>query len=685
MKGPDERLKDFASIDGLLRTKSPGTMVVAEATWAMADLSAGDLAGHYSESDLLKLIDQLTSTDQRCHQSHIDKLNEAIQFKRGEKEGPRQLVAQLLKEERIPYIDQQVTVILSELRQAFQSNEGVYDLDQWYQIFRSKIVSIYNALELVRLYEAIKNAVGEDNAKTIFSSWDLIGEDIKSNQRAFTPQDYDQALTKAIAKFNKKNIEMSMQRVKKELRSGELPANPAVVQKSLGKFWRMLDPEQKNQVDVLVKKELVIKQLKRRILYQVPPLEEVVYLMLRKGTRTLKDTRVIDENIAVFLHRFLAEENIQGITFDLLQERIRVTKMEIRYLSVGGSQENATLVRVLTDALTDRLEELGQSWSRLLKADMARMFASQEVLEKFPMLKEFLVMGCADLLKENPRKFLVAFMKKQKKELREFVDPTKYTEESCAVAIEHFLESNLTADAITLGYNQMFTVFMEISGSAFLFYGKYQNSIRVELIQGLRDGQEVLNQGVCLGVSARIGSLLQENPLLLLAQLSEEFQIRPEDRFHQASYLAQSNVDKRRRLQTLFPEGIASKEHGYGNYDNRSFFRSTEHFISSFDAVVESVQSTAGVCMLNFNMREGGGHSTILVIDRVNGRYGIIDCNIGIIDFSSQKNDPESATLAVLECAKDLLQFYGEMKGIEIRQNPPKNEKTADQSQAPNF
>ena len=172
----------------------------------------------------------------------------------------------------------------------------------------------------------------------------------------------------------------------------------------------------------------MIKQLKRRIVYQVPPLEEAVYHMLQKGTHALKDARVIDENIAVFLHRFLAEENIQGLTFDLLQERIRVSKMEIRYLSVGGTHENAAFVRVLTDALTDKLEEIGQSWSRMLRAEMAEMRVRYPVLNMFPLLSIYLTQEVELLLQQDPRKFMIDFMKAHKRELRMFVDPSQYSE-----------------------------------------------------------------------------------------------------------------------------------------------------------------------------------------------------------------------------------------------------------------
>jgi hypothetical protein len=85
MKGTAEGLKTFAPIDALLHTNSPGMWIVADATWEIADYNAVDFAVHYSEADLLKLIDKLISTDQRCQQSHIDKLKEARQLKRGER------------------------------------------------------------------------------------------------------------------------------------------------------------------------------------------------------------------------------------------------------------------------------------------------------------------------------------------------------------------------------------------------------------------------------------------------------------------------------------------------------------------------------------------------------------------------------------------------------------------------
>jgi hypothetical protein len=74
--------------------------------------------------------------------------------------------------------------------------------------------------------------------------------------------------------------------------------------------------------------------------------------------------------------------------------------------------------------------------------------------------------------------------------------------------------------------------------------------------------------------------------------------------------------------------------------------------------------------------RDAPQQSTALIIDPVNSRYGIIDCNIGIIDFSSLRENHEYAALAVLQCAKDLLEFYGEMKSIDIRQHQPNNDIT---------
>ena len=176
MQGPREGLPDFASIDALLQVNSPSAWDVAQATWAMDDLSAVDLAGHYTEANLTKLIQKLTNMEQRSQQSRIAKLNEAIQFKRGEREAPRAIVSQLLSQEQIPYVDHQVTAILTELRQAYQNHVGDLDFDHMYQLFKVKIVPVFNALELVRLYEDLKRAVGEANAKTIFTSWHLLAK-----------------------------------------------------------------------------------------------------------------------------------------------------------------------------------------------------------------------------------------------------------------------------------------------------------------------------------------------------------------------------------------------------------------------------------------------------------------------------------------------------------------------------
>ena len=177
--------------------------------------------------------------------------------------------------------------------------------------------------------------------------------------------------------------------------------------------------------------------------------------------------------------------------------------------------------------------------------------------------------------------------------------------------------------------------------------------------------------------------MLEENPSLSLAQLAEVFRILPEDRFHQATYFIHTHAHPRRILSPLFPESVTNKEQGYGRFNEGMHFKDTEQFTDNLETIVENLQRSSGVCLLVFYTTEKFAHAVVLIVDRVNGRYGIIDTNVGIIDFSYQKDNPDVAAASVFECAQDLLSDYGEMQLVEVRQNQPKVDSSPNQDQGP--
>lgn len=657
-------------IDDLLNSRIDvlDPWVVAEATWAIEKLSAANLAESYHKKQLSDLIARLLATGQRCHNNHIEKLQRAILLLEGTLELPKDLIEQVLKEEQLEYTDQQIETILRDLRESVHGGEA--NLEVLYQGFRNKVRALCNQLELTQCYLDIKELLDQESADKIFSQWSVIGDDVRKNRRIFSKRDRSRLFEKFVEPIRSKIVSSKLSKLKKELRTGELPANPFLVHHRYGKLLSMLNDGQRAQVMVLINRELVIKQLKRQQVYKISPLENIVYNMLKINTKSLRSAKLLDENIAQFLYRFLNDEDISEQTYEMLKQRLRLVQMKIRYLSVGGNPEAVELVCLLSDCLTEKHEAIEKFWQNEFEKGMELIKRENPVIAQYPMFRRLIERDFNTLLHSRSKEFMTHFMKQHRAALREFADPEKHNRESMQQDLQLFLSQQLTQDEIQKSYEQLFNYAQASIEPAIKVYQKYQQHFKKEFIQGLNDQQEDLNSGVCLAMSSRLAKQCEMQPTMQLIELFSELKILPVDRYHQASYKTKRNFDSNTNNSAFFPEAIANKPGGVGVYAQlHQLHSSTQLQQLNIEKLTEQLSVTNGVCLVNFETSSGFAHSTLIVIDREQGRFGFFDCNLGLFDFSGIKDDPEIAAQLVLECVQDVFDFYGQMKVIELCQH----------------
>lgn len=183
----------------------------------------------------------------------------------------------------------------------------------------------------------------------------------------------------------------------------------------------------------------------------------------------------------------------------------------------------------------------------------------------------------------------------------------------------------------------------------FMKWGKY---IKVEMIQGLNDDNEVLDKGVCWGLSNQIQMLAQKNPNLSADQMAKHIRINRKHRFFQSLHAANKTITKRFMPETVLKKEGFTKETVLFELTYDSDENDFEKIITAKD---QSLKLSNGSLRLQFLMNKGGGHAIYGRFDSARNVVWIFDPNVGFLTFESSEKDFNSTRNLGFAFFKDLM------------------------------
>lgn len=382
-------------------------------------------------------------------------------------------------------------------------------------------------------------------------------------------------------------------------------------------------------------------------------------------SRLESEKNELHRKLALLLQPFLTADVADTETHELVKNQIRLTQMKARYLCAGGDPYAVKRVCALIDCLTRRYQHILSAWKVNIQDDILKLFTQFPELEKFPTFRKF--------LQHDLRRFMSSFPRRIVKQMFERNAAFLLSKsEFCSDEMDRFLDSELSADYIASEHADALGKMHAKILSGIKLYSKYQDELIIEMIQGVDDDQEILTTGVCVSVAARVANRLQDNPNLQLTELQDDLVIKPIDRYYQASYAALHQQNFHENREYLFAKTNAKKSSGIGRFVKTSEYDNTESFSASAIAEqnnpVTKLQENNGVGLMCFWMKGRGAHATTIIADNKQHRYGLFDCNFGLFNFRPITQNKELTANRVIECAKDVLDYSGEVTGIELRQ-----------------
>jgi hypothetical protein len=186
------------------------------------------------------------------------------------------------------------------------------------------------------------------------------------------------------------------------------------------------------------------------------------------------------------------------------------------------------------------------------------------------------------------------------------------------------------------------------------FYATWGSYLKAEMIQGFTNEHEILNGGVCFGVSNKVQMLTQKNPDWTGSEIAPHINLMSKDRYFQTLHEFGS-----RKTGARLPSQVIEKE---------GFKKDIELFNLIYDAQEQNLEkmltakddqlaSSQGLLRLHLHM-ENGGHAILLRLDKQRNRAWVLDPNMGLLCFEKEGAPFAEAQLICIEFLKGLIQHH---------------------------
>lgn len=201
------------------------------------------------------------------------------------------------------------------------------------------------------------------------------------------------------------------------------------------------------------------------------------------------------------------------------------------------------------------------------------------------------------------------------------------------------------------------------------FYLKWGKYLKTEVIQGLKDKNEILWEGICWGLSQRIRHYAQDKPLISSNEMAQQVNsFTSEDRYLQAIHDMATNLGAANGH--LLPSVIARKR----GSDERLFFnvKLSASQQSALDAALRGKERelplSNGWLRLDL-LTNDSGHTILLRLDEKTKHAWLFDPNVGLLCFEDKHPDFNEARKTCLETLNGLIQhMYPETNIVQAFQ-----------------
>jgi hypothetical protein len=194
------------------------------------------------------------------------------------------------------------------------------------------------------------------------------------------------------------------------------------------------------------------------------------------------------------------------------------------------------------------------------------------------------------------------------------------------------------------------------------FYQRWGKHIRVQMVQGLEDANQILGEGICWGLCQRICLEGADYPHISPEEFAKKITITQKDRFLQSihSYGTRSNIPESFLLpeQVLQREGIDSDSTIFElNWDKEQNVLKG-WLESNFEQLGESFGWFRLSLKMETALQQSLGHVICIRFDTLNHCYWLVDPNIGFLTFEGANLPPRTAQENALSFFKELIQYY---------------------------
>ncbi|MBA3723131.1 MAG: hypothetical protein H0W88_12125 [Parachlamydiaceae bacterium] len=246
-----------------------------------------------------------------------------------------------------------------------------------------------------------------------------------------------------------------------------------------------------------------------------------------------------------------------------------------------------------------------------------------------------------------------------------FITPELY-EESVAER-----SSKLKKDSVVLKCEEL--NLDELLLAEFDFYSKWGPFIKMEMIQGSKDKNEILGEGICWAVSSKVQMMAQRNPTWTADEIAAQIKISSVDRFRQGVVSMQFKLEGYQDFErkNAMPSQMLEKE-GFAKDVEITDIPYDTNTPADLESLMKSKEidltKSNGVLRVHLNLEESA-HSIMMRLDKDLNKVWIFDPNVGLLSFENDKTDFETARKNCLVFFNALMSHkYPTINGVILNQ-----------------